>query len=91
MEGVFSWKRRTVASSSACSFRGVDTTNAEAAPASPRTSDAEASATMREPAADDSSRPAASAGTRSWSRRAHGHGDGRASEEAEARARCLRK
>lgn len=91
-----------MASSSACSFRGVATTNAEAAPGSPRISAAEASATMREPAADDSSRPAASAGTTSWprpSRRAHGHGEGSAREREEdeevlaaaARARCLRK
>jgi hypothetical protein len=62
-----------MASSSACSFRGVDTTNAEAEPASPRTSDVDVSATMREPATNDSSRPA---GTRSRSRRAHSHGGG---------------
>jgi hypothetical protein len=57
-----------VVSSFACSFRGVDTTNAEATPTSPRISAVEASVTMREPAAEDSSRPA-SAGTSSASSR----------------------
>lgn len=75
-----------MASSSACSFRGVATTNAEAEPASPRISAAEARATMREPVADDRIRPVSS-GSRSRSRRGHGHGEAEAEGEGRARER----
>ena len=66
----------------------------QAVPTSPRMSDAEVSATMKEPMINDSSRPATSTGTSLMSRHAHSYGEARARQVglvAAAHVRCLRK